>query len=49
MNKSILIKNANAIVTCDIDDNIFYNSDITIQGPKIVRIGKNIKATGRRS
>ena len=43
MNKSTLIKNANAIVSCDTNDTVYYNSDILIQGPKIVQIGKNIK------
>ena len=43
MNKTTLIKNASAIVTCDADDTVYYDSDILIQGPKIVRIGKSIK------
>jgi len=38
MNKTTLIKNANAIVTCDIDDNVFYNSDILIQGQKLLEL-----------
>ena len=42
-NKTTLIKNANAIVTCDTNDRVYYNSDILIQGPKIVQMGKNIK------
>ena len=45
MNKSILIKNARAIVTCDANDKIYFDSDILIEGPKIVRIGKAIQET----
>ena len=45
MNKSILIKNARAIVTCDADDKVYYDSDILIKGPKIIRIGKAIQET----
>ncbi len=43
MHKTTLIKNAGAIVTCDKDDTIHYNSDILIKGPEIIRIGKNIQ------
>jgi hydroxydechloroatrazine ethylaminohydrolase len=43
MNKTILIKNANAIVTCDAADNILYKSDMLIKGPAIVRIGTDIQ------
>jgi len=43
MNKTILIKNASAIVTCSENDTIFYDSDILISGPKIIRIGKAIQ------
>ena len=42
MLKTTLIKNASAIVTCDANDNVFHDSDILIQGPKIIQIGKNI-------
>jgi len=42
MNKSILIKNAKSIVTCDANDKVYYDSDILIEGPKIVRIAKAI-------
>ena len=45
MNKTTLIKNAGAIVSCDANDTVYYNSDILIQGPKILQIGKNIKET----
>ena len=43
MYKTVKIKNASAIVTCDVDDNIYYDSDILIEGPKIVRIEKGIR------
>lgn len=37
-----LIKNASAIVTCDDQDNVFYNYDILIDGKEIIKIDKNI-------
>jgi hydroxyatrazine ethylaminohydrolase len=40
--KKTLIKNAKAIVTCDSMDSIHRDSDILIEGPKIIQIGKNI-------
>ncbi len=43
MDKSVLIKNGSAIVSCDNNDTVYYDSDILIQGPKIIKIGKNIK------
>lgn len=49
MNKSILIKNASAIVTCDAKDRIYYDSDILILGPKIIRIGKAIQETADKT
>jgi len=45
MNKSILIENASSIVTCDANDRVYHNSDILIEGPKIIRIGKAIQET----
>ncbi len=44
MNTQILIKNARAIVTCDASDQVFYDTDILIEGPKIKEIGKNLSA-----
>lgn len=38
-----LIKNAYAIVTCDAEDNVFYNSDLLIDGPAIIKIGKDLQ------
>jgi len=49
MNKSILIKNASSIVTCDANDRVYYNSDILIEGPKIIRIGKAIQETAEET
>ena len=37
MESTILIRNARAIVTCDGQDRVYYDSDMLIQGPKIVR------------
>jgi hydroxydechloroatrazine ethylaminohydrolase len=45
MNKTTLIKNARAIVSCDVNDTVHHNCDILIQGPKIIQIGKNIQET----
>ena len=45
MNKSILIENASSIVTCDANDRVYHNSDILIEGPKIIRIGEAIQET----
>ena len=42
MSKKILIKNAQAVVTCDDFDNVFRDCDILIDGPKIIQIGKDI-------
>ena len=43
MSKTTLIKNAGAVVSCDGDDTVYYDCDILIQGPEIMRIAKNIK------
>ncbi len=45
MEKRILIKNAKAIVTCDAHDHVYFDTDILIEGPKILKIGKNITDT----
>lgn len=42
MESTILIRNARAIVTCDGQDRVYYDSDMLIQGPKIVKIGKEL-------
>ncbi len=49
MNESILIKDASAIVTCDAKDRVYYDSDILIEGPIIVRIGKAIQETAEET
>ena len=46
MKDKVLIKNARAIVTCDSLDQVFYDSDILIEGPEIKEIGKDINADG---
>ncbi|TGE39233.1 amidohydrolase [Desulfosporosinus fructosivorans] len=42
MGKRILIKNARAIVTCDVADQVFYDTDMLIEGPQIIQMGKNL-------
>lgn len=37
-----LLKNAKAIVSCDSDDKVYYNSDVLIENNKIIKIEKNI-------
>ena len=39
MEKTILIKNARAIVTCDGQDRVCFGADMLIRGPEIVKIG----------
>ena len=43
----ILLKNASAVVTCDPADHVYYDCDILIEGPKILRIGKNLDTNSR--
>lgn len=43
MKNKILIKNARAIVTCDGEDKVHYDSDMLVEGPEIKAIGKNLK------
>lgn len=38
----ILIKNAKAIVTCDGQDQVFYDADMLIDGPRIIKIGRDL-------
>ena len=42
MEKTILIKNARAIVTCDGQDRVCFGADMLIRGPEIVKIGQNL-------
>ena len=37
-----LIQNARAIVTCDAQDHVYWDADILIDGPKIVKIGPHL-------
>lgn len=46
MGNKILIRNAKAIVTCDAMDHVYRDSDILIEGPKILSIGPNLSADG---
>lgn len=45
MEKTVLIRNARAIVTCDAQDRVYFDADLLIQGPKILKIGQNLKDT----
>lgn len=40
----LLIKNAKAIVTCDAQDQVFYQADMLIDGAQIMQIGTNLVA-----
>ena len=44
MRESILIRNADAVVTCDPADRVLYNSDILICGNRIEAVGSNLAA-----
>lgn len=39
----LLLKNAKTVITCDKLDNVFYDTDILIEGPKILSIGKSLE------
>jgi hydroxyatrazine ethylaminohydrolase len=49
MSNKVLIKNAKAVVTCDPNDQVFYDVDILIEGPMIKQIGKNLEAAGAQT
>lgn len=42
MAEKILIRNAKAIVTCDQADNVYFDADMLIDGPRISQIGKDL-------
>jgi len=42
MEKTILIKGAKAIVSCDAKDTVYRDADMLIKGPEIIAIGKNL-------
>ncbi|PIE60849.1 MAG: amidohydrolase [Desulfobacterales bacterium] len=44
--KQILIKNADAVVTCDARDTVLRDCDILIEGPAIVAMGRGLDAKG---
>ena len=44
MEKTVLIKGAKAIVTCDGEDRVLQNADILIKGPQIVAMGQGLEA-----
>ena len=46
MEHRIIIRNARAIVTCNPQDTVLFDSDILIEGNRIVGLGKNLDATG---
>lgn len=45
MEKKTLIRNAKAIVTCDREDHVYFDCDMLIEGPRILKIGKNLEDT----
>lgn len=46
MDSKVLIKNAQAVVTCDTTDQVFRDADILIEGPMIKEIGRNLPSEG---
>jgi len=46
---SILLKNAQVIVSCDADDHIYHDCDLLIEGPKIAAIGEHLQAAGAQA
>ncbi len=46
MGERLLIQNADAIISCDAQDNLYRNCDILIENQKIAKIGKDIAAEG---
>ncbi|MDC7249587.1 MAG: amidohydrolase [Sphaerochaetaceae bacterium] len=45
----VLFKNANAIVSCDQKDRVYYKSDLLVENKKIKQIGKNIDVKADRT
>lgn len=45
----VLFKNANAIVSCDEKDRVYYKSDLLVEDKKIKQIGKNIDVKADRT
>ena len=46
MSEKILIRNADAIVTCDDADRVLYHSDILLSGGRIEAVGRDLSAGG---
>lgn len=46
MDSKVLVKNAQAIVTCNTTDQVFRDADILIEGPMIKEIGRNLPSEG---
>ena len=46
--QGLLLRNVRAIVTCDAEDQVFYDTDVLVRGPQIVQIGKNLAASDVR-
>ncbi len=46
MGKKTLIRNAEAIITCDKEDTLLRDADILIEDGKILQLGKNLSAEG---
>lgn len=44
MSRKKLFKNASAIVTCDLNDSIYRDCDLLVDGPSIQSIGKDLNA-----
>jgi hydroxyatrazine ethylaminohydrolase len=40
----VLLKNAHAVVSCDINDTVYKNCDILIDSPQILQIGSDLEA-----
>ena len=46
MSEKILIRNADAIVTCDDADRVLCHSDILLSGGRIEAVGRDLSAGG---
>ena len=46
MADQLLVRNAKAVVTCDPEDRMLYDTDMKIEDGKIVAMGKNLSAEG---
>ena len=46
--EKLLFKNIRAVVTCDPQDQVLWDTDMLVEGPEIVHLGKNLTADGAR-